>query len=414
MKIKTGHIKTKSCKILCARAICCFLFTAACLFLGACGSKGEESNALTDGEDEKVPTGVNNPQDTIPPLPSITSTPLPTSAPTYHAVIYDNLSKGTRVELDISEGETLDLNSFTQLLGYDFIGCYDKQGEGGEQYIDIEGRVCTELVSDLVLYAWYEPKNYTLNFTCNGESGSQYGIQNANIAYDSNLRDILPLGKIVNDNELIYSVQYGDLSLADLTANDKILLNEATFRDSDLFANNSKITLDLKTTLISAEEHFGAQEVCIHDDLNQFEQRFKDGYICDSLSLKEFDFDLLESLGYNTVLLEVSCQVREKDDGYQEIYVYHTAYENNENDSKKEKRKKEKAMEDFLLVEKSHDCKERDVTETVLLTENIPLTKLKASDGIYVYYRASGLGEDDWYRVSTDIKIEFVSIKPAT
>lgn len=49
MKIKTGHIKTKSCKILCARAICCFLFTAACLFLGACGSKGEESNALTDG-----------------------------------------------------------------------------------------------------------------------------------------------------------------------------------------------------------------------------------------------------------------------------------------------------------------------------------------------------------------------------
>lgn len=312
MKIKTGHIKTKSCKILCARAICCFLFTAACLFLGACGSKGEESNALTDGEDEKVPTGVNKPQDTIPPLPSITSTPLPTSAPTYHAVIYDNLSKGTRVELDISEGETLDLNSFTQLLGYDFIGCYDKQGEGGEQYIDIEGRVCTELVSDLVLYAWYEPKNYTLNFTCNGESGSQYGIQNANVAYDSNLRDILPLGKIVNDNELIYSVQYGDLSLADLTANDKILLNEATFRDSDLFANNSKITLDLKTTLISAEEHFGAQEVCIHDDLNQFEQRFKDGYICDSLSLKEFDFDLLESLGYNTVLLEVSCQVREK------------------------------------------------------------------------------------------------------
>ena len=43
-------------------------------------------------------------------------------------------------------------------------------------------------------------------------------------------------------------------------------------------------------------------------------------------------------------------------------------------------------MEDFLLVEKSHDCKERDVTETVLLTENIPLTKLKASDGIYMIY----------------------------
>ena len=52
MKIKTGHIKTKSCKILCARAICCFLFTAACLFLGACGSKGEESNALTDRSEE--------------------------------------------------------------------------------------------------------------------------------------------------------------------------------------------------------------------------------------------------------------------------------------------------------------------------------------------------------------------------
>ena len=40
-----------------------------------------------------------------------------------------------------------------KFLGYDFIGCYDRQSDGGEQYIDISGKVCTELVSDLVLYA---------------------------------------------------------------------------------------------------------------------------------------------------------------------------------------------------------------------------------------------------------------------
>ena len=125
--------------------------------------------------------------------------------------------------------------------------------------------------------------------------------------------------------------------------------------------------------------------------------------------LKKFDFELLENFGYQTALLEINCKVREKDDGNQEIYVYHTAYENNENDSKKEKKKKEKAMADFLLIEKSHDCKEVDVAETVLLTASVPLSKLKSSDGIYIYYGASGFGEDDWYRVSTDIKLEFIS-----
>ena len=153
-----------------------FLIAALGLCLSACGDK--ETSATSPGEKEEnsqkstgKPSGVSSSLS-----PSATTPPTPTPAPVYHAVIYDNLSKGTRVELDLFEGQTLDLNSFTQLLGYDFIGCYDKQSDGGEQYIDISGKVCTELVSDLVLYAWYEPKNYTLSFTCNGESGSQYGI----------------------------------------------------------------------------------------------------------------------------------------------------------------------------------------------------------------------------------------------
>jgi len=410
MKCKIKYFKKKSYHSFCTRRICSFLLTAALgLCLSACGDR--ETSAHSPETDGKTPpTNTNSPISTSPSAsPSATPAPTPTPAPVYHAVLYDNLSKGTRVELDLFEGQTLDLNSFTQLLGYDFIGCYDRQSDEGEQYIDISGKVCTELVSDLVLYAWYEPKNYTLNFTCNGESGSQYGIQNLNFSYDTDLLEALPLGKIVNKNELIYSVSYGELPLADLTSKDKVLLNEATFRDSDIFANSSKIMLELKTLPISAEAHLGDQEVCIHDDLSPFEQRFKDKYICDSLSLKKFDFELLENFGYQTALLEINCKVREKDDGNQEIYVYHTAYENNENDSKKEKKKKEKAMADFLLIEKSHDCKEVDVAETVLLTASVPLSKLKSSDGIYIYYGASGFGEDDWYRVSTDIKLEFIS-----
>lgn len=411
MKCKIKYFKKKSRPSFFGSKIrTLFLIAALGLCLSACGDK--ETSATSPGEKEEnsqkstgKPSGVSSSLS-----PSATTPPTPTPAPVYHAVIYDNLSKGTRVELDLFEGQTLDLNSFTQLLGYDFIGCYDKQSDGGEQYIDISGKVCTELVSDLVLYAWYEPKNYTLSFTCNGESGSQYGIQNLNLSYDTDLLEALPLGKIVNEDELIYSVSYGDLSLADLASKEKVLLNEATFRDSDIFASSSKIMLELKTLPISAKANLNEQEVCIHDDLSPFEQRFKDEYICDSLSLKKFDFELLENFGYNTVLLEINCKVREKDDGNQEIYVYHTAYENNENDSKKEKKKKEKAMKDFLLMEKSHDCKEVDVTETVLLTTSIPLSKLKSSDGIYIYYGASGFGEDDWYRVSTDIKLEFVSI----
>lgn len=410
MKHKFKYFKKKSCSSFSTGKIRALLFIAALGFcFSACGDK-EASVTPSGKEGTNPPTNTGSPISTTPSTPpSATPASTPTPAPVYHAIIYDNLSKGTRVELDLSQGQILDLNSFTQLLGYDFIGCYDKQSEGGEQYIDISGKVCAELVSDLVLYAWYEPKNYILNFTCNGESGSQYGIQNLNLSYDTNLLDALPLGKIVNENELIYSVSYGELPLADLASKDKVLLNEATFRDSNIFANSSKITLKLKTLPISAEAHLGDQEVCIHDDLSPFEQRFKDEYICDSLSLKKFDFDLLENFGYQTALLEINCKVREKDDGNQEIYVYHTAYENNENDSKKEKKKKEKAMADFLLVEKSHDCKEVDVTETVLLTASVPLSKLKSSDGIYIYYGASGFGEDDWYRVSTDIKLEFIS-----
>ena len=212
------------------------------------------------------------------------------------------------------------------------------------------------------MYAWYEPKNYTLSFTCNGESGSQYGIQNLNLSYDTDLLEALPLGKIVNEDELIYSVSYGDLSLADLASKEKVLLNEATFRDSDIFASSSKIMLELKTLPISAKANLNEQEVCIHDDLSPFEQKFKDEYICDSLSLKKFDFELLEKFGYNTVFLEINCKVRERDEG------------------------------------------------TLLLSTSIPLSKLKSSDGIYIYYGASGFGEDDWYRVSTEIQLEFVSI----
>lgn len=382
------------------------LAAAACLALSACGSKADApTGAPSSGkEDSTISPAVSG---TPSPTPISESTPTPTPAPTYHITIHDNRSKGIHVELDIQEGEDLNFDTFPKLIGYDFKGCYD---ELGEQCIDSTGKVCAELLPDNVLYARYDPKDYTLSFTYNGENATQYGIPNITAPYDTNLRDLLPLDKIIGDAHLIYAVYYNETRLADLISDGQVLLNEATFQNSDIFTGDSKITLDLRTTPVHAQARHDAQEVCIRDDLNQFEQRFKDEYICDSLSLASVDFPLLKTLGYNTASIEITCQVKEKDDGNQEIYVYHTAYENNENDGKKEKKQKEKAMKDFLLAKESHDCDKKDVTETVTLTIDVPLSKLEASDGIYVYYGASGFGEDDWYRVSTDIKITFQKI----
>lgn len=391
-----------------------FLVFFTCCFLYSCGSQPDaESNTTPSTESnkdittppstdkkEKTPEASN----TSTPIPTIS--PVPTSVPRHHATIHDNLSKGLAIELDITMGDTVDVAKFAQLSGYDFIGCYDSQNKGGELYIDSHGVVCAEVVSDVTLYAWYSPKNYTLSFTCNGKNASLSGIQNINAAYDANIREFLPLNRIINETDLIYSVSYGGRKLTDITEDKPILLNESVF-DVNTFTSTSNIVLDLKTVTVHQEKNFGLQEVCIKDDFNQFEQRFKDEYICDMISFDNIDFELLESLGYNNAVIEITCCMREKDDGNQEIYVYNNAYENNPSDTKKDKKEKVKNMEDFLLESKEHDCNEIDVEETTTFSINVSLSRLKSGTGIYVYYGASGWGDDDWYRVSTKIKVDF-------
>lgn len=384
-------------------------------FLCACGSKsdsetGTNIKSQTDIPDSETltPSAANeeNGQETAPTSPP-SSVSSPSKSSRYHATIYDNLAKGTKLELDIAENDIINLDEFINLLGYNFVGCYDSPTETNEQYINEDGLVCTEIVSDVTLYAWYEPKNYTLSFTCNGQNASDYGLQNTVAEYDSNICEVLPLNKIIGENMLIYSASYNNLFLTDITSDEKVLLNEATFQSSDIFTDNTRIILDLKTVVVNMEEHFGLQEVCIKDDYDQFEQRFKDDYICDGLSFADVNFELLETLGFNMAIINITCSMREKDDGKQEIYVYSTAYENNKDDSKKEKKRKKKEMEDFYLGKKTHDCKERDIEETTTLTLEVPLTRLKTGTGIYVYYGASGFSDDDWYRVRTDINVKF-------
>lgn len=384
-------------------------------FLCACGSKDAETETSakpgTDSSNSATITPSADKENSKTTTESA-STPTPAPSPTpkivrYHATIYDNLAKGTTRELDIAEGDTVDVDEFIQLLGYNFIGCYDSQKEDAEKYINEDGLVCTEVVSDIILYAWYEPKNYTLSFTCNGQNSSSYGLQNINVAYDSNICEFLPLNRIIGENQLVYSASYNGLLLTDITSDQEVPLNEATFQDSNIFTENSKINLDLKTVTINMEENFGLQEVCVKDDYDQFEQRFKDEYICDGFAFTDVDFELLEKLGFNTAIINVTCGIREKDDGEQEIYVYNTAYENNKDDSKKEKKNKKKEMEDFLLGQKTHDCEKKDVEETTTLTLEVPISRLKTGTGIYIYYGASGFGDDDWYRVHTNINVKF-------
>lgn len=395
--------------------------TLSCLALTACGNDpGAESNSLNDKPKvTKVPAETPTPvptsaEDAITPTPSegvpVANEPTPEtiSTPHYHVTVYDNLFRGTRVDLDLREGEVVDTDRFTQLLGYDFVGCYDSLDATRELCIDARGNICTELLPTMVLYAWYEPKNYTLSFTCDGKAASLYGVQNVNAAYDANLYEILPLDRrIKEEEELIYSVSYGQTVLADILETEKVPLNEATLKDIEIFADNNKIEMNLNTVCIKQSAQHNTQEVCIKDAYSQFEQRFKDDFICDNLSLENFDFELLEQLGYNTAVIEISCTIREKDDGTQEIYVYNNAYENDFNDSKKDKKNKKNAMEDYLLGEFEHDCKEKDTDETATHTITVSLSRLKASSGIYVYYGASGFGDDDWYRVSTNITVEF-------
>ena len=358
-------------------------------FLCACGSKsdsetGTNIKSQTDIPDSETltPSAANeeNGQETAPTSPP-SSVSSPSKSSRYHATIYDNLAKGTKLELDIAENDIINLDEFINLLGYNFVGCYDSPTETNEQYINEDGLVCTEIVSDVTLYAWYEPKNYTLSVTCNGQNASDYGLQNTVAEYDSNICEVLPLNKIIGENMLIYSASYNNLFLTDITSDEKVLLNEATFQSSDIFTDNTRIILDLKTVVVNMEEH-----------------RFKDDYICDGLSFADVNFELLETLGFNMAIINITCSMREKDDGKQEIYVYSTAYENNKDDSKKEKKRKKK---------ETHDCKERDIEETTTLTLEVPLTRLKTGTGIYVYYGASGFSDDDWYRVRTDINVKF-------
>ncbi len=391
------------------------LFALAACCLCACGSKSDNEATITpSAESGKSLTAApsNNENDKTSQDNTVsTSSPTPEApkVPRYHATIYDNQSKGTKIELEIAEGDIIDIEKFTQLSGYNFMGCYDSQKEGGELYIDTNGLVCAEVVSDIILYSQYVPKNYTLSFTCNGKNASQYGVQNVNAAYDTDILEFLPLNRIINETDLIYSVSYQGRLLTDITENKKILLNEATFQDFETFANNTKIVLELSTVTVYQEKHFGVQEVCIKDDFNQFEQRFKDEYICDALSFSDIDFELLESLGFNSAIINVTCCMREKDDGNQEIYIYNVAYENNANDNKKEKKEKVKNMEDFLLKSETHDCNKKDIEETTTITiKDISLSRLKSGTGIYVYYGASGFGDDDWYRVYTDIDVTFI------
>lgn len=391
-----------------------FLIFFTCCFLYSCGSQPDtETNTTPSAEGNKnvtAPPSADQKDET--PKSDITNTPVPTSStaptsvPRHHATIHDNLSKGLAIELDIAMGDKVDVMKFAQLSGYDFVGCYDSQNKGGELYIDTDGLVCAEVVSDVTLYAWYTPRNYTLSFTCNGKNASSFGLQNVNAAYDADIREFLPLNRIVNETELIYSVSYGGRTLTDITENKPILLNETVF-DVNTFTSASNITLDLKTVTVYQEKRFGTQEVCIKDAFNQFEQRFKDEYICDALSFENIDFELLESLGFNNAVIEITCCMREKDDGNQEIYVYNSAYENNPSDTKKDKKAKVKTMEDFLLQDKSHDCEKKDVEETTTFPIEVSLSRLKSGTGIYVYYGASGIGDDDWYRVYTNIKVTF-------
>lgn len=382
-------------------------------FLCSCGSKDAETEANAkpgaDSSDSATITPSANKEEDRPKTePASTPASSSTRQPVrYHAMIYDNLSKGTTRELDIAEGDTIDIDEFIQLLGYNFIGCYDSPTQKDEKYIDEDGLVCTEVVSDVVLYAWYEPKNYTLSFTCNDKDGSEYGLQNINVAYDSDICEFLPLNRIVGENQLIYSTSYGELFLTDITSDQKVLLNNATFQGSDIFMENARIVLNLETVTVSMEENFGLQEVCIKDDYDQFEQRFKDEYICDGFPFEDVDFELLEKLGFNTAIINVTCGIREKDDGEQEIYVYNMTYENNKDDGKKEQKNKKKEMEDFLLGQKTHDCEKKDVEETTILTLEVPISRLKTGTGIYVYYGANGFGDDDWYRVHTNINVKF-------
>lgn len=126
------------------------------------------------------------------------------------------------------------------------------------------------------------------------------------------------------------------------------------------------------------------------------EGRFIHG-IYDIIKLDEMQYGIraLSQLGFKTVTIEYTAEMKEIDDGYQYIFVYKST-ENNDNHLFQTKK-----------FELNGTSKQKDYTTMTFKFDKIYLSELLDTRMLVFRYGASGAFNDDWMNKNVNIKLTF-------
>ncbi len=157
-----------------------------------------------------------------------------------------------------------------------------------------------------------------------------------------------------------------------------------------------------KTLELSAEF---SNEISIKQEYGNY-SRYGAGYIADNKCLKmdvsKFDFDYVNNKGLN-ILLQIEISIKEKNDGYQEIYVYNEGV-----NAGLAQKNKEKRIADIII---EHGVGRVDTTYKTYVLHAVITADMIERNAIWIAFDASGNDEDTWYAKDITIKLSATTEK---
>lgn len=270
--------------------------------------------------------------------------------------------------------------------GYQFEGYYT---EGDDNYVAKDGMVIREYngADMLKLYPKFSPMEYQVKFYNNGE---EVRILNRGCSYEMNLMDIMPLGEVLGE-QCIVGFRDDNRKLVISTGMEELYLRDL---QNVLDKETGELKLNLITTPIRYEyERRDRYNVSDDGFFNQKLDEKEETYELCSLE-NIVDIPILEILGYQSVEIEVTCSILEKNSGDQYIRLYNMEVTD----------KKDKYIMESGKIEDGDKKEETEYT----MKEIVPIEKLE-SQKIYIYYNAGGMGKDNW--ISNGMHITFTFLK---